>query len=152
MTENWYYKLMGLEFGPVARNVVAEMVQGNHLTATDEVRRDDGSWSPVESFSELQEKQPQVRAGSNHRSQESKANTEVAVADAESARGAPEPDPRWYCYVLERQLGPMTLDDLCRMVTNGELSSRDFVKQGLHGRWTAACRMPGLYFTRVGVT
>lgn len=145
MTENWYYKLMGLEFGPVTRKVVAEMIQGNHLTRSDEVRRgDSGPWSLAGSFSELFEKQPE-------------SETELTmVADAAAgeppAPVAPGPDNRWYCYVLEQQLGPLTLDDLCRMVSNGELAQSDYVKQGLHGRWTPAGRMPGLYFTRVALT
>lgn len=155
MAENWYYKLMGMEFGPVSFRVMADMVQERHLAPTDEVRRDDWpTWQLVDGVVDQIQKpaadairEPSAQAPSVA----SDTNLSIASdANLQTAhRATPAPDGRWYCYLLGQQLGPLLMEDLCRMVTNGELAPHDLVKQGLHGRWVAAGRMPGLYFTRV---
>lgn len=151
MAENWYYKLMGMEFGPVSSRVIADMVQGNHLSPTDEVREgQSGSWITVHQAAQS------LAASATALPAQAGIETDTdltVIADAEPAKPAsPVPDNSWYCHVLGQQLGPMTLEDLCTLVAHGELAPHDYVKQGLHGRWVVANRMPGLYFTRVALS
>ena len=54
MPDQWYYKILGEEFGPVPFESLAELARTNDLSPTDEVRDGaGGNWVPFDSIAGL---------------------------------------------------------------------------------------------------
>lgn len=115
MAEQWFYRLLGEEFGPVSTELLQQLLQDGTLSPTDEVRRAGSfTWQPAR----------QALTG--------------APSPAAPAPSAPEPEPEWYCQIAGIEMGPLLLDDLVRMAENGELTAEDDVRYGAQGKWRKA--------------
>lgn len=113
MAEQWFYRLLGEEFGPVSTELLQQLLQDGTLGPTDEVRREGSSaWQP--------------------------ARQALLVAPAGLPPAAPEPEPEWYCQIAGIEMGPLLLEDLVRMAENGELTAEDEVRYGALGKWRKA--------------
>lgn len=51
----------------------------------------------------------------------------------------------WYCQVKNKELGPLTVEQLRDMARSGRLTTADFVRRGESGDWVAATRAKGLF-------
>ena len=46
MAAEWYYRVMGAEFGPVSANELVEQAADRKISPDTEVRKGDGAWVP----------------------------------------------------------------------------------------------------------
>jgi hypothetical protein len=47
MAAEWYYRVMGAEFGPVSANELVEQAADRKISPDTEVRKGDGAWVPA---------------------------------------------------------------------------------------------------------
>jgi len=129
MSEQWYYRMFGEEFGPVALEKLREMAAHGTVGCEDEVRSDRSTrWVPAGSVREL-------GLGS------SGGGVEVATAsDSDAAMNVVAQGERaglddWYCLANGHELGPLNFDELMKFARHEQLSADDEVKLGANGKW-----------------
>jgi hypothetical protein len=115
MADQWMYRVVGAEFGPVPQDELQQLLQEGLVSDDDDVRPvDKSAWRPANSYSELGF---QVASG----------NTSTATVE----RTADD----WYCKTFGTELGPLGFDELKRMAENGEISADDEVRLGTRAKW-----------------
>ncbi len=129
MTDQWYYRMFGEEFGPVAVEKLREMAVNGTVGASDEVRSARSSrWVSAGSVEEL---------GLNL----SSGDTATAVATASDSDAMMNvSSPRtglddWYCLLNGSELGPLNFDELLKYAKHEQLSADHEVKLGANGKW-----------------
>ena len=129
MSDQWYYRMFGEEFGPVAIEKLREMADHGTVGSEDEVRSTGSTrWVPAGSVSEL-------GLGS------ADGGTEVATAsDSDAAVNVVAQGDRsglddWYCLMNGHELGPLNFDELLKFAQQEQLSADDEVKLGANGKW-----------------
>lgn len=162
-SDNWYYKLLGEEFGPVSFEGLSDMAHAGSLHRDDDVRQGDrGVWARADTvaglFDEVELSRQAAALDDFFQTSVVEDDGQLAARQATSPPTAVESPPSpapvlgWYCEVFGQELGPLSFEDLEKMVENGELSAHDKVKEGTDGKWTAASRVQGLYFTKSAFT
>lgn len=122
--EEWFYKLLGQEVGPVSHDDIAEQIQLGSLQGEDLVRTGhDGDWRPLSSYAQFADKLALMR-----------------------------PKPEWYCRILGQVLGPMMFDELQHMAGSSSLNVDDEVRFGESGPWQRAQLTRGLKFAAAPTT
>lgn len=122
--EEWFYKLLGQEVGPVSHDDIVEQIQLGSLQGEDLVRTGhDGDWRPLSSYAQFADKLALMR-----------------------------PKPEWYCRILGQVLGPMMFDELQHMAESSSLNVDDEVRFGESGPWQRAQLTRGLKFAAVLTT
>ncbi|MEZ6064613.1 MAG: GYF domain-containing protein [Planctomycetaceae bacterium] len=151
MSEQWFYRVLGEEFGPVSRTVLEEMVRQGDLGTSDEVRSGTNDWvragevvsqSTVADAPELDDELASMLASVAGNS----------TADSWTASGGDDSRRGWFCRTLGEELGPMEFNELCEMVADGNLSASDEVRLGKEGAWEPAGSIVGLFASAAGET
>ena len=129
MSEQWYYRMFGEEFGPVALEKLREMADHGTIGCGDEVRSARSThWVPAGSVREL---------GLNSTGD----SIEVATAsDSDAAMNVVPQGERsglddWYCLTSGHEIGPLNFDELLKFARHEQLSADDEVKLGANGKW-----------------
>lgn len=129
MSEQWYYRMFGEEFGPVALEKLREMADHGTVGREDEVRSDRSTrWVPAGSVRELG-----LSPGGG--------GVEVATAsDSDAVMNVVAQGERaglddWYCLANGHELGPLNFDELMKFARHEQLSADDEVKLGANGKW-----------------
>jgi hypothetical protein len=134
MSENWFYRVFGEEFGPVSLNDLHEFAANGTLSGDDEVRPEALSmWVPAKAVRELQEHY--------HGSIKSASTVTTAMNEAATAPAATD---EWYYRMTGDEgveVGPLTFDALIELAKSGRLTSDDEVRLGVDGKWRRAGSM-----------
>lgn len=145
MAQDWYYKLLGEETGPVTFAALRELVENGHLTAEDEVRTSTSGWKRVDDVPSLLEvgdvgepelatdmdldlllapsSSPQVKVSAKRQGQR------AAIAAAAA------PVAQWYYKMLGHEMGPTSEADLIQQIQAGSLHGEDLVRLRESGVW-----------------
>jgi hypothetical protein len=121
MSDLWFYRLFGEEFGPVPRTKLLSLMATGTLADTDEVR-------PIDS--------PGWQTAASAVGPALAENTRVATASEVTTD-----DVNWYCRTAGQAAGPFSFDDLLRLAEHGELTSADEVRYGTDGKWRSVGSM-----------
>jgi len=160
MADQYYYELLGQEFGPVSLSVLQLVVRNSQIGTDDRVRRgEDGAWASVRSFSELKnisgpdddssdgldefsdlsEIDADYSGGSDSLSRSDAMHSPTQSGSRLSkSRTEVEEEKFWYCRVLGAELGPMSLVDLRHMIEHDELVPADLVRSEDQQDWAPA--------------
>lgn len=125
----WYYRLLGMEFGPVTEDVLRQMVAAGTISLTDEVRCNAGDWR------KLSEVPRRRSAGGSQQNIAAVRQPAVAVSSTQ----------QWFYSIDDRIQGPVDLEELKQLSQAGRLSPQDRVREGLDGRWFRAATVPQLF-------
>ncbi len=134
MSENWYYRVFGEEFGPVSLNDLRESATNGTLSSDDEVRPEALTmWIPAKAVRELQDLY------------------EVAVESASTVTGtmnaaaaSPAVTDEWYYRFsdnAETEVGPLPFDGIIELAKSGRLMADDEVRLGVDSKWRRAGNM-----------
>lgn len=116
MTDNWYYKLLGQEFGPVSEEELHGLHLDGILAPEDECRSSDTQvWQTLDSASQ---------------------NFGGAL-DATNSR--------WFTQILGMQMGPMPFSQMLERARVGELSDDDLIRRESEVDWRPAATLPRLF-------
>jgi len=126
MSDQWYYRVFGEEFGPMPFAELKELTEFGMVTGTDEVRSAESSnWVTAASVGEL-----------------GLADSEVTTAVATAASGGLDFEPPakrgtddWFCRLGDQELGPLSFEELTQYAENEQLGVDDEVKLGEQGKW-----------------
>ena len=129
MSEQWFYRLFGEEFGPVLLSDLRELAANGTLSGDDQVRPATISiWVSSKSVCELQD----IYQTTAIESDSSVVNSTSPAAD------------EWYYQqpsINDAVTGPMTFEALLEQAKSGRLSADDEVKFGVDGKWRRAGSM-----------
>jgi hypothetical protein len=149
MHDQWRYRMLGEDFGPVTTEVVRELVQSGDLGPSDLVAPAGGEWRPLVGFPELaaQDSTGDVSADpvvDDHLASllDSVGQGEVPSTGSSASRASRS---EWYCRVLGAELGPFDFDRLHAMAAAREIGPRDEVRLGRDGDWQQARTIVGLF-------
>ena len=134
MSENWYYRVFGEEFGPVSLNDLRDAATNGTLSSDDEVRPEALTmWIPAKAVRELQDLY------------------EVAVESASTVTGtmnaaaaSPAVTDEWYYRFgdnAETEVGPLPFDSIIELAKAGRLMADDEVRLGIDSKWRRAGNM-----------
>lgn len=132
MSENWFYRVFGEEFGPVTLSDLREFVSNGTLSGSDEVRPEALTmWVPARVVRELQDL--------------NQAAVESTVTGAMNAAAAsPTVTDEWYYRFSDSpdtEVGPLTFDGIIELAKSGRLMADDEVRLGVDGKWRRAGNM-----------
>ena len=117
MSERWFYRLFGEEFGPVSLDELHQIVQTGLISAEDEVRSETASqWQNADRIPEL----------------------DSDASDSSSRAAPPSPTDEWFCRIDALELGPLQFAVLEIFAKSGQLTVDDVVKHGINGNWWKA--------------
>ena len=136
-----------------------DLVRHGDLGATDQVRREDESeWRMIADVPELAdlENEPTsadldamlVDEASAHGDDLSSSAHDldmIQFSEESSTTSKPKVEPRWYCKVLNQELGPFGFDALLEMVHEEEIARDDLVRSDGGGDWQPAETIMGLF-------
>ncbi len=145
MAQDWYYKLLGEETGPVAFAALRELASAGHLASDDEVRTSTSSWKRVAEVPELfggeDSEEPELATGFDldmllapssskpiHLSAKRQAQ-QAAVAAAAA------PVVEWYYTLLGQEMGPASTEEILQLIQDGSLQGEDTVRLQKTGAW-----------------
>jgi hypothetical protein len=165
MVDEWYYRLLGTEFGPVSFDLIFERARGGDLKPDDELRHgSEREWVRADSVVGLFPEPEELHDLSELDFQFAE-NAPAAIESApavpppSSAEHTPEPEfecdflsdtteepaSQWCCEARGQQLGPMSWGDLQGLARRNELSPDDRVRCLPGGQWTRAAGLIGLF-------
>lgn len=123
MTDQWFYRMFGHDFGPIDFEELKLLAQQGALSASDEVRASDSSkWVSAGSVNEL------------NLEGESSGAVATAVLPAPSATPSTCADD-WFYQFHGQEMGPIGFDELLSFAEQGQLTADDDVKLGATGKW-----------------
>lgn len=144
----WYYQLLGEEFGPVSAESLRELMKDGTISESDPVRPvDSADWQPASSYSELQGSDDAVISDLSELSFEFEESGPTArkaaygaAAAAPAAPAAPVPpaETGFYYQVQGVSLGPIPLQSLQQLASGGRLLESDLVREAGAVAWRAA--------------
>ncbi|MEZ5943529.1 MAG: DUF4339 domain-containing protein [Planctomycetaceae bacterium] len=151
---SWYYKLLGEELGPVTLKALRDLVRDEYLGPEDVLRHESATeWQSVSEVAELQELIE--LAGSDDLDSMLADSDDIASAfdidnmlAEETSSPAPAPQrtvPRWYCKVLNQELGPFEYEALRLMAESGEVGKSDLIRAEREEEWGKASTIQGLF-------
>ena len=149
MAQDWYYKLLGEETGPVTFEALRELARDGHLTVDDEVRTSTSSWKQVAHVPSLYVEgtveEPELAtdmdldmllAPSSSMPVKLSAKREAQRAAVAAASAPPAaPVVEWYYKVLGQEMGPTSPKEIIQQIKDGSLQGDDTVRLGRHGAW-----------------
>lgn len=128
MLEEYYYQTHGIEFGPVTRSAMVEMIRGRVLVIGDRYRIHPGPWRDLAEF-------PAVPAAQSSPSHGVPVNSQPA----------PEVAP-WAYLTSIGIVGPLTTGQLLDAVQSGRVSRKTLIRLQQSPDWIAAEQIEGLVF------
>lgn len=150
----WYYQLLGEEFGPVSASTLVELLREGTLSPGDPVRTIDSDlWitadqvqtrneqsAVLQDLSELSFEFEETSSEPFSRFRQSASESSLAVnPDRESAKSADDASGDMYYYQLRGQShGPVVRETLIRMAEQGKLTDTDLIRTGAEVLWQAA--------------
>ena len=157
----WYYKIFGVEFGPVKLEKLVELAKTNAISRDDVVRfSEKGNWRKVGSIGQLMAHLP---FESTSQKVIGKADDEVTQESAGAsifdqpssplmsdhptptdAMETVDTDRRWWCKIQDREYGPVELPKLIEWAATGRLLPDDQVRFG-NDPYALAKDLPGLF-------
>jgi|GEM_PF-298593 len=160
----WYYQMLGEEFGPVSTQSLQELVEDGMLEAADLVRPADSThWRRVDQsnlidagettnsdvttdaapdvLTDLAELNFQFEE-SGHGPKRSRLPGTQAAPSATPPVPETPPAPLWFHQFFGQVLGPVPLQELVQMAESGNLNETDSVRCGIHGEWQPAGDVP----------
>jgi hypothetical protein len=162
----WFYQMLGEEFGPVSAESLQQLVEDGMLDASDLVRPVDSThWRPVDQSNLIDSSEATTDAAStddstdvltdladlNFRFEESGGGPKRSrLPDANAAPSKitqlqeTPPAPLWFHQFFGQVLGPIPLLELVQMAESGNLSETDSVRCGIDGAWQPAGDVPEL--------
>ena len=169
MSDQYYYRVIGQDFGPVTRSALQLLIRGGQLGSDTEIRRGaDGEWmaasrldevdsypgndsSVLEEISDLSE----IDADYSGDSHVLSGSTVIARADSGTSFSKSmielDEEKMWFCQVLGQEFGPLRMGDLHKMVEASELSAADLVRSEDQVGWAPASLLLGELFPDASV-
>ena len=139
----FFVRIRGKVHGPYSVKQLSALRSQGRLSETDEVSLDGNTWEPASTLEQL------FRSLKNPSPQKSKVpnaepNSAPAVSTSTTSKPVRETSAVWHYSVNEEQLGPVTLNELRRMLDLGQLTLRDLVwRQGM-SEWSTASEIKEL--------
>ncbi|MFG0334093.1 MAG: DUF4339 domain-containing protein [Maioricimonas sp. JB049] len=152
MATNWYYRIVGEEFGPVDFDALFELARDGGLSRDDDVRPENSAeWQPAASIMGLfpDEDHPtgDIQTADTPADADDLSSLLNSVADDWGAPGASAEDSRnrWFARVFNQELGPLDFEAVAQMADEGELAPSDLVRCGVNAEWIPAEQIVGLF-------
>lgn len=134
MSEKWFYRVFGEEFGPVSIEDLRESAGNGTLSGDDEVRPEALTmWVPAKAVRELQDLY-----------QDSIESSSTVTSTMNAAAATPEATDDWYYRIIDgdgAEVGPLTFDAIIELAKSGRLTSDDEVRLGVDSKWRRAGSM-----------
>lgn len=160
--DNWYYKVFGIEFGPVKFERLIELAKSHGISHDDQVRfGEKGNWRRAGSMGQLMAHLPFAPTPKPHSVASSKPANKSSASEAHDSEGFPvngsateeftlvEEQPQdtehvWWCKCQNREYGPVDLPTLIEWAATGRLQRGDQVRFG-QDPYIPAGDLPGLF-------
>ncbi len=142
VANEWFYRLLGEEFGPVSRHVLDSLIAAGQIGDSDEVREAaSSSWRTVGQLLATSKPNGSTRSTDGTTfSLESLSDAGFDTLTASSEQPAAQPEG-WYYRSLGAEWGPFSFDDLLEHARQGDIAPDDDIRMGRQGKWRRAGSM-----------
>src|SRR2546428_346889 len=118
MSESWFYRVFGEEFGPVSLSDLRDFATNGTLSGNDEVRPEMLTiWVPAKAIRELQDLyQGAVEFPSN------------ITSAMNAAAASPSATDEWYYRLVNKrdtEIGPLSFEEIIEIAKSGRLMADD---------------------------
>jgi GYF domain 2 len=135
MTEQWFYRMFGEEFGPVPLAGLKELAESGTISEYDEVRSaGSADWvvaGDVEQLGLRSNGHGSVAVAMRGSDAEMKTVSDADINTFSVDAGVDE----WFCMLGGQELGPLGIDELIKYAEYEQLTADDEVKLGRNGKW-----------------
>jgi|GEM_PF-2828003 len=140
MADEWYFRTIGQEFGPLTFEELAHRAQQGEVGPDDDVRQGPrGNWFAASEVVGL-------FGSTDDDFVVSTATSERREVSGHSGQNGSDDDPRaWYFSSLGTEFGPLTFSELYSMAQEEDLSPDDEIRFGEDGHWIPAGSLEGLF-------
>ena len=145
MAQDWFYKLLGTEAGPITFTAVRELAQEGHLSPDGEVRTSTSSWKRVSDvpslFSTGETEEPELATDMDLDLLMAPASSQPIQVSAKrqahhaAIAAAARPAAEWYYKLLGQEMGPVTTEEIIQQIKNGSLQGQDTIRFERGGAW-----------------
>ncbi|RLS56926.1 MAG: DUF4339 domain-containing protein [Planctomycetota bacterium] len=151
MAQDWFYKLLGEETGPLTFQALRELAADGHLASEDEVRTSTSSWRLARDVPELfvttDVAEPELATGLDLDMLLASSAAPVKLSEKRRALQAAQaaaqaPVLEWYYKILGQEMGPVTSAEVQEQIQQGSLASNDLIRLGTNGEWQPLSRIP----------
>jgi len=164
MSDQYYYRVIGQDFGPVTLSALQLLFRGGQLGSDAQIRRgSDGEWMAAGRFDEvdgnsgndssvLEEISDLSEIDADYSGDSHVLSGSAVIARGDSGTGLSKStieineEKTWFCQVLGQEFGPLTMDGLRKMVEASELSAGDLVRSEDQTGWAPASMLLGELF------
>ena len=127
MSDQWFYRMFGEDFGPVPFEKLREMADKGTVGADDEVRSESSHrWVTAGSVDGLG-----LSSQSGGAAVATKGDSDTTIDVPTTQAGLDD----WYCTLHDKELGPLSFEELVKFARHDNLSADDEVKLGANGKW-----------------
>lgn len=127
MSDQWFYRVFGEEFGPMPLEKLKELAESGTIQPLDDVRSISGDWMPAVNVDKLGLSTSQRRT-----------STAVATPASDFEVVTQAPADTWYCQIGGTELGPVSFDEIIAFAEKEQIGPDDQVKLGRSGKWRRA--------------
>ena len=124
MPDKYFYKTLGIDFGPVSLSKIRELRRQEVLGPSDHFRVQGGKWRVVADMD---------------------ADALLAATTPPSTVAPAEPTP-WVVWTKSGEVGPLTTGQFLAAIQSGEVEPKTQVRFQQNAQWIAAGDIPGLEF------
>ncbi len=145
MAQDWYYKLLGEETGPVSFAALRELAGDGHLASDDEVRTSTSSWKLAEYvpglFEAGDQEEPELATDMDLDMLLAPSSSQPVQVSAKrqgqraAIAAAAAPVAQWYYKLLGQEMGPTTTEEVIQQIKDGSLQGADLACLGANGTW-----------------
>ena len=145
MAQDWYYKLLGEETGPVIFASLRELATEGHLASDDEVRTSTSSWKLAQDvpglFGAEKSEEPELATDMDldlmlaPASRPSQPVSLKRQLQRSAVAAAAVPVAAWYYKILGQEMGPTTQAEILQQIKEGSLQGEDTIRLAPSGSW-----------------
>ncbi len=119
MSEQWYYRIFGQDFGPIRFDELKQLAEAGTISRGDQVRPESSlEWMVAENVRDL-----------------ALPSSDDLLLPSDESASAHSVSDEWYCRFDNQVLGPLSLQELVEFTKGEQLSANDEVKLGVSGKW-----------------
>ncbi len=152
MAQDWYYKLLGEETGPVSFAALRELVEIGQIAAEDDVRTSTSRWKLAECvpglFEDKDAEEPELATDMDIDLLLAPSSSPPVKVSAKrqgqraAVAAAAAPVAQWYYKMLGHDMGPTSTDEIIQQIKDGSLHGEDLVCFGENGVWQPLEKTP----------
>jgi len=143
MPDQYFYKTLGMEFGPVSQAEIRELLAKGVLGAGDQLRSGQGAW---QSISEAMRNPPRPNQSTANSPSKPIVKSAVKPGVVPAPKQPSQENGQWVFMATTGAVGPLTTEQFLKAVQSGQVQPKTMVRLFQNTEWITAEQITGIEF------